>query len=95
MIVDHLVTRSGDYRKLFTTRRSFMHRALGPLYNVPVRSPSGWEPHEFGPDDDRAGLLSQAGFLALYSHSGRSSPTLRGTRAVWAWSCSEESSLSA
>ncbi len=33
------------------------------------------------PRDDRAGLLGQAGFLALYSHSGRSSPTLRG-RAI-------------
>jgi len=38
-------------------------------------------PHEFAPGDDRAGILGQAGFLAMYSHSGRSSPTLRG-RAI-------------
>lgn len=81
MIIDHVVTRDGDYRELFTTRRTFMNRALGPLYNVPVRSRDGWEPYEFAPESGRAGLLSQAGFLALYSHSGRSSPTLRG-RAV-------------
>lgn len=81
MVVDHLVTRDGDYRQLFTTKRTFMNRALGPLYNVPVRSRDGWEPYEFPADSDRAGLLSQAGFLALYSHSGRSSPTLRG-RAI-------------
>lgn len=81
MIIDHLVTRDGDYRELFTTKRTFMNRALGPLYNVPVRSRDGWEPYEFAADSDRAGLLSQAGFLALYSHSGRSSPTLRG-RAI-------------
>jgi hypothetical protein len=80
-IVDQLVTRDGDYRDLFTTRRTFMNRALGPLYNVPVVSRTGWEPHEFPLNDDRAGLLSQAGFLSLYAHSGRSSPTLRG-RAI-------------
>lgn len=80
-MVDHLVTRRGDYRDLFTTPRSFMTRTLGPLYGVPVRQRSGWEPYEFGTGDDRAGLLGQAGFLAMYSHSGRSSPTLRG-RAI-------------
>lgn len=80
-IVDHLVTRQGDYRELFTTRRTFINRALGPLYQTKVSASQGWVPYEFGPDDDRAGLLGQAGFLALYSHSGRSSPTLRG-RAI-------------
>jgi hypothetical protein len=80
-IVDELITRDGDYRDLFTTRRTFMTRALGPVYNVPVQHRTGWEPYEFALEDGRAGLLSQAGFLALYAHSGRSSPTLRG-RAV-------------
>jgi hypothetical protein len=80
-ITDHLVARGGDYRELFTTRRTFMTRALGGIYQVPVSHSDGWVPYEFGPDDDRAGLLGQAGFLAIYSHSGRSSPTLRG-RAI-------------
>ncbi len=80
-IVDHLVTRQGDYRQLFTTNQTFMNRALGAVYQVPVSKSSGWEPYTFSPGDDRAGLLGQAGFLALYSHSGRSSSTLRG-RAI-------------
>lgn len=80
-ITDHLVTRSGDYRQLFTTPRTFMTRSLGGVYQVPVSRSQGWVPYEFAPGDDRAGLLGQAGFLALYSHSGRSSPTLRG-RAI-------------
>lgn len=80
-ITDHLVTRGGDYRELFTTPRTFMTRALGGVYQVPVAKSQGWVPYEFAPGDDRAGLLGQAGFLALYSHSGRSSPTLRG-RAI-------------
>ncbi len=80
-ITDALVTQKGDYRDLFTTRRTFMTRSLGTVYQVPVRAAKGWEPFEFAAGDDRAGLLGQAGFLALYSHSGRSSATLRG-RAV-------------
>jgi hypothetical protein len=38
----------------------------------------GWEAYEFPKDDPRAGLLTQISFLALHSHPGRSSPTLRG-----------------
>jgi Protein of unknown function (DUF1592)/Protein of unknown function (DUF1588)/Protein of unknown function (DUF1595)/Protein of unknown function (DUF1585)/Protein of unknown function (DUF1587) len=80
-ITDHLLGQNGDYRALFTTPRTAMNRALGALYQVPVRQSNGWESYEFPTGSDRAGLLGQAGFLALYSHSGRSSPTLRG-RAV-------------
>jgi hypothetical protein len=80
-IVDDLVVRDNDYRDLFTTRRTFMTRALGPLYDVPVRASRGWEAYEFPVDSERSGLLSQAAFLALYSHPGRSSATQRG-RAV-------------
>ena len=77
LVADHLVARDGDYRELFTTRRSFMTRALGALYRVPVRSRE-WEAMEFPDGHPRAGLLSQASFLMLHAHAGRSSPTLRG-----------------
>lgn len=80
-IVGHLVTENGDYRRLFLTNHTYMTRALGPVYQVQVPESYGWVPYQFAPKDDRAGLLGQAGFLALYSHSGRSSPTLRG-RAI-------------
>ena len=80
-ITGHLLARNGDYRELFTTRQTYMTRALGALYHVPVGKSRGWEPYEFADGQDRSGLLGQAGFLALYSHSGRSSPTLRG-RAI-------------
>ena len=80
-VTAHLLERGGDYRQLFTTPNTWMTRSLGALYKVPVRHSQGWEPYAFAPGDDRAGLLGQAGFLAMYSHSGRSSPTLRG-RAI-------------
>ena len=80
-ITAHLLGKGGDYRALFTTPNTFMTRSLGPLYQVPVHKSAGWEAYQFAPGDDRAGLLGQAGFLSIYSHSGRSSPTLRG-RAI-------------
>ena len=78
VVVDHLIARKAAYRDLFTTRRSFMTRALGPVYVVPVRAEEGWEALDFATDHPRAGLLSHASFNMLNAHSGRSSPTLRG-----------------
>lgn len=78
VIVEHLLTDDGDYRDLFTTRRSFMTRPLGLVYRVPVRTAAGWEAYEFPPGSQRGGLLTHVSLLALYSHPGRSSPTLRG-----------------
>lgn len=80
-IAGHLLENNGDYRGLFTTKHTYMTRVLGALYQVPVSRSHGWVPYDFAPDSDRAGLLGQAGFLSIYSHSGRSSPTLRG-RAI-------------
>jgi Protein of unknown function (DUF1588)/Protein of unknown function (DUF1592)/Protein of unknown function (DUF1595)/Protein of unknown function (DUF1587) len=80
-IVGYLVDENGDYPGLFTTRHTTITRVLGPIYGVPVHASTGWEPLELSPDSGRAGLIGQAGFLALYSQVGRSSPTLRG-RAI-------------
>jgi hypothetical protein len=77
-VTDFLVTSQGDYRDLFTSRKTFLTRNLGLIYRVPVESTNGWETHEFAPDDPRAGLLTDIGFLSLHAHPGRSSATLRG-----------------
>ena len=75
-LVDHLVTGNGDYRDLFTTRKTFVSTALAPIYGVPAGR--GWVPYEFPADSPRAGILTHISFLAVHSHPGRSSPTLRG-----------------
>ena len=78
-IVDHVVAQDAPYPELFTTRKTFIDPNLGRVYRVPVTRPDGgWEPFEFPSDEPRAGILTQMGFLALYSHPGRSSATLRG-----------------
>jgi Protein of unknown function (DUF1592)/Protein of unknown function (DUF1588)/Protein of unknown function (DUF1585)/Protein of unknown function (DUF1595)/Protein of unknown function (DUF1587) len=75
-VYDHLITRDRDYRDLFTTRDTFISPSLAAVYSVPAVP--GWVAYEFPPDSPRVGILSQVSFLAVHSHPGRSSPTLRG-----------------
>ncbi|MDP5053499.1 MAG: DUF1592 domain-containing protein, partial [Congregibacter sp.] len=75
-IIDHTLDQGNDYRDLFTSRSTFMSPALAILYGVPAQP--GWTPYTFEEDSPRAGLLTQVSFLALTSHPGRSSVTLRG-----------------
>jgi hypothetical protein len=77
-ITDHLLTRKGDYRDLFTTRRTFLSPLLAAIYQVPIQTRKGWEAHEFPDGDPHQGIVTEISFLALHSHPGRSSPTLRG-----------------
>ena len=83
-ITGHLLTKNGDYRDLFTTRDTFLSRPLGAVYSIPIApdvpgaTPDGWQPYSFPAGDPRSGLLMQVSFLALHSHPGRTSPTLRG-----------------
>lgn len=75
-IIDHTLNQGKDYRDLFTSRSTFMSPALAIIYGVPAQP--GWAPYTFSQDSPRAGLLTQVSFLALTSHPGRSSVTLRG-----------------
>lgn len=75
-IVDHLLVQRADYRDLFTTRKTFMSRDLGPIYEVPVEQE--WAAYEFPEGSPRAGILTQVSFLALKARASRSSPVLRG-----------------
>lgn len=78
-LVDLLLTQNGDYRDVFTTRRTFLTPLLGSIYRVPVaQNVDSWQPFEFVQGDPRAGIVAQASFVALHSHEGLSSPTLRG-----------------
>ena len=45
---------------------------------MPVETRNGWEQCEFPASAQRSGILTDISLLALYSHPGRSSPTLRG-----------------
>lgn len=81
-IVTKFVREEGDYRSLFTDRDTFMTPLLAALYRVPYEGSSSaandWRRMSIPPEMPQAGLLTQASFLALHSHEGTSSPTLRG-----------------
>lgn len=83
-ILDHVLQQNGDYRDIFTTRKTFLTPVLGSIYGVRLAktSPNSftdpWRVYEYPEGDPRAGILSHASFVALHSHPGRSSPTLRG-----------------
>src|SRR6185312_4533075 len=77
-IVDQVVTKDGDYRDLFTTRTSFMTPLLASIYRVPLTGTAPWQRYEYPANTPTAGILTQISFVALHSHAGRSSPTLRG-----------------
>jgi hypothetical protein len=75
-VVDHLLTKKGDYRDLYTTRTTFLSPALAALYQLPTDK--GWVEYQFPENSPRAGVVTHVSFLASHSHPGRSSPTLRG-----------------
>ena len=77
-IVNLLVTERGDYRDVFTTRTTYLTRSLGAVYRLPVATRNGWESAQYPASSGRAGILTNVSFLALHSHPGRSSSTLRG-----------------
>jgi hypothetical protein len=77
-LYDLLVVRQGDYRDIFTVRQTYMSAPLGMVYRVPAANPGGWTSYEFPDGDARAGIQTQLSFVALHSHPGKSSPTLRG-----------------
>ncbi len=81
-IVNQVVKGDGDYRKIFTTDKTFMTPLLAAAYNVPFDSKWGaantWEPVSWPANMPQAGVVTQIGFAALHSSSGKTSPTLRG-----------------
>lgn len=83
-LIELLLHERGDYRDVFTTKRTFLTPSLAAIYRVPLPhdGPNGgveeWVEYEFAEDDPRAGILSHASFTALHSPPGRTSPTDRG-----------------
>ncbi|MEX1033214.1 MAG: DUF1592 domain-containing protein [Cellvibrionaceae bacterium] len=75
-----LVEKNRDYRELFTSNETYINRPLASVYNVPYGSAEEWMPYTFKDDSERAGILTQVGFLSQHAHPGTSSPTLRGIK---------------
>ncbi len=85
--VDLTLKRNGDFRELFTSRKTFINRPLAWVYDVPYNLGGEWMPHEFQESDGRSGILTQAAMLSMFSHPGRSSPTKRGVALMDIFLC--------
>jgi hypothetical protein len=68
----------GDYRKLFTSTRTFVDRRLAALYGIPAPLPDGFGEVTLDWDQGRRGLLGHISLLALNSHPVSTSVTRRG-----------------
>jgi hypothetical protein len=88
-LVDQLVTKKQDYRKIFTSRDTFIDRNLASIYKVAYLGDGGWVPYTFPEDSEHAGVLTHASFLSMFSHPGRSSPTKRGVAVNEVYLCEQ------
>lgn len=72
--VDHVYWESGNVSTLFDSKRIYLNDRLSSIYGASI-SGTDFQPVE---QDDRAGLVTQPGLLALLAHSNQSAPVLRG-----------------
>lgn len=79
-LIDHLVVKKGDYRKVFTSDTTYINRHLAAVYQAPFAAPDGWTQYTFPKDSGRSGIVTEVTFLSLFSHPGGSSPTKRGVK---------------
>src|SRR5262249_34529566 len=66
VLVDQLIAKNGDYRDIFTTRDSFINRALAPVYKVPYTYDGDWVRYTFPKESGQSGVLTQATFMMLF-----------------------------
>jgi hypothetical protein len=86
-VIDLTLKNDGDFRDLFTTRKTFINRPLAWIYDVPYNLNGAWMPYEFHEGDGRSGILTQVAMLSMFSHPGRSSPTKRGVALMDIFLC--------
>lgn len=80
LIGDVVWDQNGDYRDLLDADYTFVNGDLASLYGLPAPDGDGsnFIKVQLPPEQKRGGLLGQASFLSLFSHTSLSSPTLRG-----------------
>ncbi|HET7085612.1 MAG TPA: DUF1592 domain-containing protein [Rhizomicrobium sp.] len=85
--IDLALKKDGDFRDIFTTRKTFINRPLAWVYAVPYNLGGEWMGYEFPQDSGRSGIVTQVSMLSMFSHPGRSSPTKRGVALMDIFLC--------
>ncbi len=86
-VIDLTLKKDGDFRDLFTTRKTYINRPLAWIYDVAYNLNGAWMPYEFREADGRSGILTDVSMLSMFSHPGRSSPTKRGVALMDIFLC--------
>ena len=76
LVEDIVFERGAPVTELFTADYTFVNDELAALYGLPA--PGGWDMVDFPAGQDRSGVLTQAGWLTMMSHTNVNSPTRRG-----------------
>ncbi len=78
LFIENTLSQGGTFGDLFTSRRAWVNGDAARVYRInPLPDPSQWTEVTL-PQNERAGLLTRAAFLAGYSHRGATSPPVRG-----------------
>jgi hypothetical protein len=79
LVLEHnIFTERSDFRRLFTTRDTFLNRDMAALYRAKVVDGGMFTKIMLAADSPRRGLLGHASFLAGTSAPDKTSPTVRG-----------------
>jgi hypothetical protein len=79
LVLEHnIFTDRSDFRKLFTTRDTFLNRDMAAIYRAKVVDGGMFTKIMLPADMPRRGLLGHASFLAGTSAPDKTSPTVRG-----------------
>lgn len=75
----HVFHKNLGFESLLTSTTTFANRRMAKLYGVPINAASDTEMVQVELDaNQRAGLLTQLGFLASHAHADATAPVLRG-----------------
>jgi len=78
LFVESVMREDRNVLDLLRAKYTFVNERLAKHYGIPNVYGSHFRRVEFGPDDVRGGLLSQASILTVTSYATRTSPVIRG-----------------
>jgi hypothetical protein len=88
--IEHIVwDENGDSMDMLTANYTFVNEDLAAVYGIPGITGNQLQQATFPDGQNRAGFLSQAGFLTRHSHPAKNSPTRRGVFIQTKILCSE------
>jgi hypothetical protein len=75
--MNYVLTEAPTVRELLTSQVAFVNAQLAPIYGMDVTD-AALTRVTLPAEQNRAGILTQAGFLAVQAHPDQTSPVLRG-----------------